>query len=395
MRTLPNSRAVAGLLAAALLVPCGALAQRRVVTPGGVKPPTEEKKQPAPGDAPPSEAKPDEPRKAEPASEPPRPGAAAEKKEPAPAPTLLVPKDEQQAQAAAPAAKAAEADEALYRRRLDKVVVTLRVRPARPLPGKTTTLLFEVARLLAVPDATHGDRLPLEKGLLSASIGRDDAGLQRYRLHPLADAGLYGVHFVVAEAGAYRVRLEQQLENPEIGDEAVTADFVLGVGQETPMEAATEESALKTGRGRTALKAFDAVGGGGAATAMRELGARWLELTQGLDAATAPGADLVALARAVGAAAGKLAGQAPAAFSSAKREFDTLATELQAALQALPAAVEAGQGRAAAAQVEQNHCARCHVKFRHSLTDDLSAWPKFSPKPPRDGSSPGPRRPVR
>jgi hypothetical protein len=399
--TFDNSlrTAALALLSAALLWPSPGLAQRKVLTPGG--------KQPA-ADAKPDEAKPDEAKKddakpaqtAPPAAQPDasepsdkpsgrQPVGSQPKKEvPAAPPTVLVPKDEEGPKKDTKASPNAtpRADEVLYRKKLDKTVVTLHVRPAKPVPGRTTTLLFEVVKVLAVPDPALGDRVPLENAVLFATIGREGGPQVRFRLHAMPDAGVYGVHFAGAEAGVYRLLLEQRLENAEIGEKPLTTDFSLGVGQDTPMQAADDESAVKAGRGRTALHSGES-SAESVSLLMRSLGDSWMALAQG-------SGDAAAAAKAITDAAAKLAGQVPTALSSSRREFDTLAGELAASLKELPgAAGDSAKARALIAKVEVDQCARCHVKFRFQLTDDVSAWPKFTPKTPK--SSGGPRRPVK
>jgi hypothetical protein len=419
-------RIVPVALAAALLFPAAAMAQRRVIAPPGSKPAATEEKKAEPSRAP--EAKPEEPKQpaaaaqpdagapvakeqpkkeAAPASKPapeqdsPRTPVAKEqpKKEEPPAPTpVLVPKDEQEApkKDVKTAAAAPKSEEAVYRRKIDKTSVTLRVRPAKPLPNHTATLFFEIVKLLTVPDPALGDRVPLENALLFVTVGKDGAKAPaRYRLHALADAGVYGVHFLAGEKGPYRVGLEQRLVNPEIGDKALTTEFVLGIGQDTPMEPASEEeSAVKTGRGRTAIKASDGLSQEGAAPLMRALGEQWAELAESLENPAATG-DKVAAARAILEASAKLAGQVPAALSSSRREFDTLAGDLAASLKELPPAVGAGadKGRAQMARIESEQCSRCHVKFRFQLAEDVSGWPKFTPKAPKEKDA-GPRKPL-
>ncbi|MGC4115932.1 MAG: hypothetical protein QM765_15365 [Myxococcales bacterium] len=348
--------------------------------------------EPASPNATPPAASKDEPRRALTGDEP-------KKETPPEKPVILVPKDEQGASGSGAKASAApKADEALYRKKIDKMSVTLRVRPAKPVPGKTTTLVFEVVKHLAVPDPALGDRVPLEKAILFADVGKDGGAMVRYRLHPLSDAGVYGIHLTAAEAGPYRIALEQRLENAEIGDKALTADFVLGIGQDTPMQAAEEESATKSGRGRTALRAGDAPPAEGAPTVMKALGDGWMELAAGL-AKPNSGTDLVAIARTMAEAAEKLVGQAPAAFGSQRRDFDALANEAAAALKELVPLVgtDAAKAREAMTRIEVANCAKCHVKYRFQLTDDVASWPKFTPKAPKDAPAQqsGPRKPVK
>jgi len=417
-----QSRIALVALAAALLCPAALWAQRKVIAPPGSKPAstaTDDKKaEPAKApDAGPEEAapapaaKPVEPTpaaKPAPAAEP-APDAGPSrgpvgpvakdqpKKEPPPS-QMLVPKDEQDApkREVKSTTTTSKADEAVYRRKIDKMSVTLRVQPAKPVPGRAVTLTFEIVKILTVPDPTLGDHLPLENALLLATVGKDGAGAPaRYRLHALTDAGIYGTHFTASEAGLYRVGLEQRLVNAEIGDKALATDFVVGIGQDTPMPAATEEeSAVKAGRGRTALKTNDGLSTEGAAALMRALGDQWLALAESLANPAATG-DKVAAARALAEAEAKLAGQVPASMNGSRREFDTLATDLQAALKDLTAAVGAGadKGSAAMARIETEQCARCHVKFRYQIAEDVSGWPKFTPKAPREKEA-GPRKPL-
>ena len=45
------------------------------------------------------------------------------------------------------------------------------------------------------------------------------------------------------------------------------------------------------------------------------------------------------------------------------------------------------------AKLDAEQCTRCHAKFRFQLTEDVSAWPKFTPKAPKGAT--GQRWPVK
>jgi hypothetical protein len=382
----------------ALMLPAGVLAQRRVIAPPGLKPaaPAPKAEEPAAPAAAPAEDKAgdDQDAEAQPSSTKKKPAVA-----PAPQPAqqepekpqILLPKEELEAQQQAKAMPAVQvaappAREVIYRKKTEKAVVTMRVRPARPEPHRSATLVFEVVRLLTVPDPAVGFRKPLEGAVFFAELSLDGRSFGRYRLHPMKNAGTYGMHFTAPEAGIYRVALAQHLDNPEIGDVPVAADLLLGFGKETPMEAAPdeeEEDVVQVRRGRHALrststKAREEPRG----PLMTELGERWMALTTALAAKDAKGEELQSHAQAIAGLSARVIAEAPSDPEAAK-EHGALA-EGMASLAELPAKVaDPAAARALMERTERDSCNRCHAKRRFHVTDDVGRWPQFEPKAAR------------
>lgn len=320
------------------------------------------------------------------------PTDAAENEEPAPEPQkpqVLLPKDElqarpqaEQAQVAAPPSR-----EVIYRKKVDKAVVTLRVRPAKPQPQRTATLVFEVAELLVVPDPLVGDRRPVEDGLFSLEVGLDGKSMRRFRLHRMTNAGAYGTHVTVPEAGVYRLGLVQTLEKREIGTEPIQTEFLLGFGKETPMEEAADEEdddAVQVRRGRSALRVASAKATAAAPDLMTELGEHWMALDTALGQKQPQFEELDRHAKALAELAPKLQThlRAPPASDADAKEREALAAGL-APLAELPEKIaKPAAARESMTETALGNCNRCHVKFRFKLTDDVSGWPKFAPKAP-------------
>ncbi len=387
------------MLVAALalsLLPGLAAAQRRVL--GGAKPTETKPAESAPAAPGPSKEEPKSPAPAPapapaptaPASDavaPEKLGADKERESKVSAPAILVPKDEQgqPEKAAGRAVVAAEPQESVYRKKIDKNVIVLHVRPARPLPAQPVTLTVELQKLLPIPDPAIGDRAPVEGATVLATITRDGKGAtpSSYLFHPMSDSGVYGVRFSVPEHGRYKVEIAQRPgPNAEVAERPIGAEFVLGIGEATPMEASQEEGAIKAGKGRSALRVADAKHKEGPAELMRSLGEHWMALMRGLETNLTLG-ELQGHAKAIAELAGKLPGQVPLSMAIDGREFDALAQQLAKSAAELPAV--AGDRAGAKAQVtrmEQDLCLRCHTKFRFRIADELSSWPTFEPKAP-------------
>ncbi|MFN7133911.1 MAG: hypothetical protein ACK4N5_17680, partial [Myxococcales bacterium] len=279
------------------------------------------------------------------------------------------------------------------RKRLDnKTVITLRVRPAQPQPGRPTTMLFEVAKVLDIPDPVIGDRAPVENAnlVLTLTGSGKNATVVRQRLNPMRDAGIYGAHFTATEPGVYKLDLQQQLPgDAEIGDVAIAADFPLGIGVPTPAPAAEEEESTgrkdrSRGRGRAgAVKSITERDQApeGVGDVMGQLGAAWLRLTDRLEDPKASAEELATHAKAIAELSGKVEGQVPVPMAMHGKEFNLYAGQLHDALKELPAQLaDRAKVKATLTRVEQGTCLKCHARFRYQITDDVSSWPKFEPK---------------
>jgi hypothetical protein len=382
-----------------------AFAQRRVIAPPGMKPAVTSQKAPADSAAKDEEAK----EKSEPAQSSPgavetapaasapsaaparQPANAPDETEPAPEPEkpqVLLPKDEPQTKPAAEQAQvtAPPSREVVYRKKVDKAIVTLRVRPAKPQPNRAATLVFEVAELLIVPDPLVGDRKPVENGLFSVDVSLDGKSARRLRLHKMTNAGAYGTHVTVPEAGVYRVALVQKLEKQEIGTKPIQTEFLLGFGKETPMEEAADEEdddAVQVRRGRRALRVASAK----ATTApdlMTELGEHWMSLDTALGEEQPQFEELDKHAQALAQLAPKIEThfRAPPAAGANAKELEALAAGLKPLADLPEKIAKPAAARESMAETARASCNRCHVKFRFKVSDDVSGWPKFAPKAP-------------
>jgi hypothetical protein len=358
----------------ALVLAAGAGAQRRPIAPPGVNAPAPVPKATAPAPEVTAGAAPGQ----QPVVPVPEPPAQPEQ------PELLVPDDELGAARAPKQAAAAPvaSREVVFRKRLDRHTVTLRVRPARPAPGRTATLVFEVAQLLQPPDPTFGPRRPLEQGDFVATFSLDGRTVGRRRLHPLENAGSYGLHFTAPAAGVYRVELAQRLEAPEIGAVPVTAEFLLGFGTDTPAQSASadEGDGVEVRRSRRTLRVVGARNDGAPPELMADLEERWLALRAALEEPQADPAELAAHAQALQELSARL--REPRS-SGQSREFGQLASTLEP-VAALPASF--GQPTAALQamdRLEFDSCTCCHARLRFRLTDDVGRWPEFGPRTDR------------
>ena len=384
-------------LAALLFLGGAAQAQRRVITAPGQKAPDQlgkpDEKKPEPEPEP--EVKKEEPKKKVPVKSEEKPVEAEKPPEPEKPLGPVIPKDERGASSSAAkkpdkTVVVAETQEVVYRKKVNKTIVTLHVRPAKPVPGKLTTFLFEIVKLLEVPDPALGDRAPEENAHLVATL-KGGSHESRIRLHGLKDAGTYGMHFTAPEAGSYKIQVDQRLDNPEIGDVALSVEFVVGIGVATQMPVADEEDAQKARKGRSALKVIGNAKAGpgekaeGPTEVMKELGRRWLDLQLALEEPKPTAGDLAAQAKAIAELVPKADGQVPMSMAINGKEFNLFVGQLADAVNELPAlTADKGKAKAFMAKTETEMCLRCHAKYRFQITDDVSHWPKFEPKDPSE-----------
>lgn len=323
---------------------------------------------------------PPEPVDAGPPPEPPKavePARPAEPAKPAPKPNDAVKPPPKPVPATAPAAEAKPPEpkkienpaEVTYRQKVEDHSFALHVRPGAPKPGNALELLLEISRLHDPPDPTYGDREPerdadlvlfLEKGKPTTPVV----------LHPMSEPGVYGAHVSAMEQGLYTVRIARRTGKP-----GLEASFPLGIGVATPARpddvlASLPKSGQRTGR---AIRP-DADATGAAAPALPQVMHQLADRLLALDAALDGKGDAAAEARAMVDLSKAIPGQTPAHANNRPKEFDAEAAGLTNALQQLASSPT----KARLADVEQNHCWRCHVQFRWGVASDVSAWPAFT-----------------
>ena len=266
--------------------------------------------------------------------------------------------------------------EVTYRKKTEDHLFVLRVRPGEPKPGQTVELLLELSKLHDPPDPVVGDREPVAGAELVVSLEKGGAAPE-HLLHALDQPGQYGAHITAGEAGLYTVRIASRS-----GDAALAASFPLGIGVPTPVrpdDVAATLAAASRGPHRAVRSRKQAAGDTVHAALpeiMRQLGEKLLAL----DAALSGQGDAAAQAHAMAELSKAIAGQTPPQNSERPAEFDQQAGELTHALGLLAQ----NPTRAKLADVEQNHCWKCHAEYRFGVASDVSGWPKFVAAEPQE-----------
>lgn len=258
--------------------------------------------------------------------------------------------------------------EVTYKQKSEDHVFILHVRPGNPKPGTPLELLVEIAKLHDPPDPVYGDREPEKDADLVLTLEKGKAE-PPVVLHALPEAGEYGAHVTALEQGLYTVKIGRRTGKP-----GLEASFPLGVGVSTParpddVQETLPEEGMRTGR---AIRPAGESGASGPALPgiMRRLAEHLLAADAALDGK----GDAAAEAHAMVELSKAIAGQTPAHARNRPKEFDAEAAGLTGALQQL----ESSPSKAQLADVEKNHCWRCHVQFRWGVASDVSAWPSFT-----------------
>lgn len=299
--------------------------------------------------------------------------------------------------AAAPKAPVAEPSR-LIEKTVGEYVYRLTLRPGTLEPGQVADVSLEMHRSLEIPDPIAGDRLALRAAGPIATVEHPTpdtakrvrgtpAKTTRHLMWPLARPGEYGFHFTPAADGAYELRVEATDSVSEQDEKKpVVVTFRIGVGTAAEL---TEQS-QGTAAGRRARRPIGArnetANQDKLETVMREVGRRFLSLEQHIGSPPARGANAAAAAeaRAIAALLGQLEGSVPSHYASAGSEFNKLAAGSATQFEAIAAAADKADSRAATKAfeaLEMQTCLQCHAKFRYGLTTDLSEWPSYRMKP--------------
>ena len=290
--------------------------------------------------------------------------AAAAKPAPAPAATPAPTAKPTPATAAAPAAAPPNGDYSALKK-AGEYQVRLTLRPGPPQPKQVLELLFDVSQVPEFTDATYGDRIPVAGVTFVAALD-GKGGKTRYRVHPLPDAGTYGIHATVDAPGVYTLSLA-----PAGNEKGPKIDFQLGIG--VPMPADAQGAAVGESRKpATTVDRGPAEGDDRVKKLMVELGDRWTALDP------VGGKPDVAETKAVAALLGELDGKVPQAYLAGKDEFDLLAREAKRGLESYATQKPT---LAAYQQTSEEQCLKCHLKYRFAVTNELARWPDVEVKP--------------
>lgn len=294
---------------------------------------------------------------------------------------------------------AATAQELRFTKRVSNTVLVMQVSPELPLPGAPVEAQFRLHEILPTPDPRYGDRRPVEKAKMVATVAGPNGVSRTFQVHPLGIPGSYGVHFTPsAGAGLYKITVERQ-----DGRRVQSTDFTLGVGVDTPGVADRAEMEKRRRRisGSGVVEGIEKVGVPGPdetrlTGVMGELGRRWMELDR--LAGTPEAAEAAAKVR---EQAAKIAGKTPSIAGGSETEFDALANALAERLAALEEKAADKHGlMSSMEQIQNESCMRCHAKYRHQFADSVTTWPDFrvkqklEPIAPTAPASTGGRRPF-
>jgi hypothetical protein len=205
-------------------------------------------------------------------------------------------------------------------------------------------------------------------------------------LHALPDAGQYGFHVTPAAGGLYR------LEFAPLRGEGPSISFEVGAGlAASQTEAGESQQATQRRPAKGAQVKKGPVSGENLELrrVMAELGQRWVDLADALEAAPAKGPhpELAKEALALSEVPGRAAGRTPSVYISSAAEFDKMASDLGPAIAALEKTLaskdknSASSAREELRRLEQAHCNRCHAKFRYNVTTELTRWPEYEYRP--------------
>lgn len=308
-------------------------------------------------------------------------GAKAEQQKPAEPPKPVEFKDA--AAVAASAGKKAEAKpigphtELRATKRVGDLVYVMSVRPGEPKASTPVEVQFRLNEMLSIPDPNFGDRKPVEKAKLLASISGPGVPERLFEVHPLASPGAYGVHFTPpANTGVYRIALQRT-----DGRNSSKVEFQLGIGVATPGLATAEEMEKRKRSRGGVVEGVEMVGVPGPddstiSGVMAELGRRWMELER--TAGTPAAAEVAAQVK---AQAALVAGKMPQVQGGNAVEFDQLAGLLVQKAEGLEGRASDRAGTLSSMESVQNDvCLRCHAMYRLGIAESVQSWPDFSPK---------------
>ncbi|MEW5855337.1 MAG: hypothetical protein AB2A00_41570, partial [Myxococcota bacterium] len=157
---------------------------------------------------------------------------------------------EKRAEAGKANVEAARAERTLKREK-NAVLYTIKVRPGAVEPGKLTEVVMDVRDHLEEEDPTYGEYAPLEDAYIVVTLTHASAPPPKdpkakpaplaapvaYQLHPLGDAGVYGFHATLPQAGKWDVKISGARKDGK----ALAGEFSLHAGVWPPPDFDQEE----------------------------------------------------------------------------------------------------------------------------------------------------------
>lgn len=276
------------------------------------------------------------------------------------------------------------------------LLFNVRLRPGAPDPGQVVEVFIEMNEVPPVPDPVYGEQIPIKDAQITVEVtDADGAGYTTaYRVHPLQDAGSYGMHFTPARKDNYRLTLKGKHttgryevgtrvpvgiwpfanvdEKGRVKEEAPVADSgrlpAVPAGMKGPAQPAATSAAPSV---RSPLQAASPM-----KLAMRALGQAWADGMAAMYAGRKPDLKQAAfLAEPFRALAEKTAGLGSG-------EFADLMQQTAQAIGDFERAAKAGKEREALEAFERvgvHHCTRCHFKGRWRIIDDVLKFPGALP----------------
>ncbi len=155
----------------------------------------------------------------------------------------------------------------VYKRLKDGLLFTAKVLPGAVEDNKMSEMEFTIVQKLEDPDPTYGDWAPVEDGDFMATFTCQSLPAPKdpkakpgalpppvvYEIHPLGDAGKYGLHATLPNAGVWQLKVTGKKKDSQ---KATEVNIPLHVSVWPPPDFDTEEknNVTLTGSGRRALE---------------------------------------------------------------------------------------------------------------------------------------------
>jgi hypothetical protein len=285
---------------------------------------------------------------------------------------------------------APEPEERIIEKRDADYVLRLTLRPGNVKTNHVAQADVEIIRTLQIPDPVTGDQMPITGIQPVATVKPPEPPPGKgqppqspsvsYLLWPATNPGVYNFHFTPTEDGIYEVTIAGS-EAAKSGEEesdarAFKATYRIGVGTAA---AQTEQSQGGTAIRRTSRRP---IGGDSVGEREKRLIKFMRELSDHFLALDAGSKDAAADAHSIALILAQTKGLAPEQSGGDATEYDKLTTRAAAAFDEYATAVGVKNAKThpSLETLESVGCTQCHAKYRFQITDELSAWPKFSQK---------------
>ncbi|MBN2494206.1 MAG: hypothetical protein JXR96_06425 [Deltaproteobacteria bacterium] len=281
----------------------------------------------------------------------------------------------------------------------DIVQFNVRMTPGVPEPGQVVEARIEMNELPPVPDPVYGEQIPIKDAKLTLDVtdAKGEGYTLRYLVHPLADAGAYGLHFTPNRKDVYRLVIRGvhhtrklagtfylpagiwPFEDPGGSKSAASGRpasrlpaLPTGMGPAVPASPAgpaDPETPAGASPGGEPAKAA----GSPLHQAMEKLGQKWVDLQVALFAGRRLDADKAALA----ASGLQQVSTVASAIETPQLGYAESMRELAAAAGELGTAVKSGKRGTIQTKLRKvgEGCNRCHFAARWKVLEDPMHYP--------------------